>query len=110
MAKKIVSALSLNMADLASQPNGSFNWSVLTVQGAATLAQSGEWTKEVGHEDIARIAAGELGVEALFARTDIKVGAGDMLLVVQYTGSRLPAGTSVLPTGAKIQYVLVTVK
>jgi hypothetical protein len=57
----------------------------------------------VGHQDIANI----LGVK--FNRVSTRLESGDVLYVAQYYGERLPEGVTVLPEGAVIDWVKVSV-
>lgn len=61
----------------------------------------------VGHADIANIVKTELNLNMeLFNRISVTpdFNNGDALLVAQYTGVRLPEGTTQLPEGASIKY------
>ena len=61
----------------------------------------------VGHADTARIFTGILGTEIPMNRVSIDFGGGDLLLVGQYNGPRLPEGTTELPPGATIRWFTV---
>ncbi|MCX7928938.1 MAG: hypothetical protein N2558_04655, partial [Patescibacteria group bacterium] len=54
----------------------------------------------IGHEDLCKI----LGVK--FNRETLTLRSGQGFLVAQYTGPRLPEGTTQLPEGAKITYYI----
>ena len=56
----------------------------------------------VGHADTAAL----LGVPC--NRQTLTLDEGDILVVAQYKGPRLPEGTTVLPEGARFDWVLVT--
>jgi hypothetical protein len=43
-------------------------------------------------------------------RANVSLAAGDRVLVGQYSGPRLPEGTTTLPEGATIKWLVVTVK
>lgn len=58
----------------------------------------------IGHQDLATI----LGVEC--NRVTTKLLEGDTLFVAQYVGGRLPEGSNVLPIGAEIKFLQVSVK
>jgi len=58
----------------------------------------------VGHADTAAI----LGVP--FNRQSIRLGVGDILIVAQYDGPRLPEGSTTLPNGASFRWFKVVVK
>jgi hypothetical protein len=61
----------------------------------------------VGHADTAKIFSIILGREVLVHRESISLGGDDLLLVGQYIGPRLPEGTTELPEGAIIRWLLV---
>lgn len=61
----------------------------------------------VGHADTARIFSGILGTEVPMNRVSIDFGGGDLLLVGQYNGPRLPEGATELPEGASIRWLTV---
>lgn len=61
----------------------------------------------VGHVDTARIFSGILGTEVPMNRINIDLSGLDLLLVGQYSGPRLPEGTTELPSGATIRWFTV---
>lgn len=63
----------------------------------------------VGHADTAAIFSTELGVSVPPNRATVSLKSGDALLLGQYTGPRLPEGTTTLPDGARIRWIRVTV-
>ena len=63
----------------------------------------------VGHEDTANLFSNLLGMPILMNRVSITLNKGDILIVGQYTGPRLPEGTSVLPEGASINWMCINV-
>lgn len=63
----------------------------------------------IGHKDMAKIVGDALGTVIAENRISVKVSLGDVLLVAQYTGPRLPEGITVLPDGAKIVWWKVVV-
>ena len=63
----------------------------------------------IGHADTARIVSGMLGIELPVNRANVKLACGEKMIVAQYSGPRLPEGATVLPEGAKIEFVLVEV-
>lgn len=64
----------------------------------------------IGHSDTANIVANDLGIPNTAERKTISLGKGDILIVAQYIGPRLPEGTTKLPEGAKIEYFVVTIQ
>lgn len=63
----------------------------------------------VGHADTARIFSNTLGTEVPMNRINIDLSGLDLLLVGQYSGPRLPEGTTELPEGATIRWFTVQV-
>ena len=63
----------------------------------------------IGHADTAKIVGGELGIDLPMNRQSVKLELGEQMIVAQYSGPRLPEGTTVLPEGARIDYFIVTV-
>ena len=63
----------------------------------------------IGHADTAWIVSGMLGIELPVNRANVKLACGEKMIVAQYSGPRLPEGATVLPEGAKIEFVLVEV-
>ena len=58
----------------------------------------------VGHEDVARMMASELGYDIPCSRVSASVLPGDCVIVGQYSGPRLPEGATELPPAARIQW------
>lgn len=63
----------------------------------------------VGHADTAAVFGEQLGVAVPANRTNVTLNKGDVVLVGQYRGPRLPEGATTLPAGATIQWLRVTV-
>lgn len=70
-------------------------------------AAGAEIVSAVGHADTAAIFAAQLGREVAPNRVSVKLAAGDILVVGQYVGPRLPEGTTELPEGARIEWWVV---
>ena len=64
----------------------------------------------VGHADTAALFSSLLGREIAVNRISVSLKSGDTLIVGQYSGPRLPEGTSTLPEGAAITWKKVIVK
>jgi hypothetical protein len=58
----------------------------------------------VGHQDTANV----LGVEC--SRVNVSLRKGDILIVAQLQGGRLPEGSTTLPEGFSFKYLLVEVE
>ena len=97
-------AFSLNML---AEKNARITVSELSVAHASKFAA--EARSVVGHPDTAAVFATELGVEVPVNRESVVLNKGDVLIVGQYTGPRLPEGATELPEGAEITWLLVRV-
>ena len=64
-------------------------------------------TSIVGHASTATLLSRELGADVAYNRADVTLDRGDTVLLGQYTGPRLPEGTTELPDGAKVTWILV---
>lgn len=104
MAKYVLNAFSLNML---SQLPASIEAVELTETEAAEVSFE---ASGVGHADTAVVFSSVLGTEVPMNRTTVSLVPGDQALVGQYKGPRLAEGTTCLPEGATIQWLLVTVK
>ena len=100
----ILNAFSLNMlvgnADIAVRE--------ITKDVAASLAVN--CTSAVGHADTAAVFSSVLGVEIPCNRATVALKEGDVALVGQYVGPRLPEGATSLPEGATIKWLIVGVR
>ena len=100
----ILNAFSLNMlvgnADIVVRE---------ITQGVAASLASG-CTSAVGHADTAAVFEAVLGVPVPCNRATVALTEGDVALVGQYSGPRLPEGATTLPEGAAIKWMVVAVK
>ena len=97
----ILNAFSLNMID----GNADIVIREVSLKTAASLAV--HCTSAVGHADTATVFASVLGVPVACNRATVSLQYGDVALVGQYSGPRLPEGCSTLPEGATIKWVIV---
>ena len=74
---------------------------------AAILADA--CVSAVGHADTAAVFSSVLGVEIPCNRATVALKEGDVALVGQYSGPRLPEGATTLPEGATIKWLIVGV-
>ena len=74
---------------------------------AAILADA--CVSAVGHADTAAVFSSVLGVEIPCNRATVVLKEGDVALVGQYSGPRLPEGATSLPEGAAIKWLVVGV-
>ena len=67
-----------------------------------------EVVSAIGHADTARIVGSLLKAEWLPAdRINVTLKPGDLLIVAQVTGGRLPEGATELPGGVSLQFYFV---
>lgn len=76
----------------------------LDIEDAQRLVSEG-LTSYIGHADMAAVVGNLLEKEVPMNRDTMKFHG--VLLVAQYTGPRLPEGTTVLPEGAAVEFWLV---
>ena len=99
----ILNAFSLNMI----VGNADISVREITKDVAASLAA--DCTSAVGHADTAAVFSHVLGVEIPCNRATVALKEGDVALVGQYSGPRLPEGATSLPEGATIKWLVVGV-
>ena len=99
----LLNAFSLNMID----GNADIIVREISLTTAASLAA--DCTSAVGHADTAAVFANVLGVPVACNRATVALKEGDVALVGQYSGPRLPEGATTLPEGAAIKWVIVAV-
>ena len=58
----------------------------------------------IGHADMAELVSQQLGQPVPMNRHSVTLTPGDVVLVAQYTGPRLPEGATTLPEGATITW------
>ena len=66
-------------------------------------------TSIVGHQDTANLFSNILCMDVPMNGVSVTLEKGDILIVGQYTGPRLPEGTSILPEGASINWMCINV-
>lgn len=62
----------------------------------------------VGHADTANVFAGVLELDVPTNRVTVSLEKGEVVVVGQYRGPRLPEGATTLPEGSTIQWIKVT--
>jgi hypothetical protein len=102
----LLNALSLNMA---SSPSGFFRWQMITIEEARSLLTKDGFSSAIGHQDLANVVSDLLGLPVEANRANVLLEPGDLAVVAQYRGPRLPEGTTQLPEGAKVEFYLVEV-
>jgi len=61
----------------------------------------------IGHADTANVLEEMLGLPVPANRINVTLQKGDVAIVAQYIGPRLPEGATTLPEGARIEFWLV---
>jgi len=82
----------------------------ISLQEAQALLKGEGLMSAVGHADTATVLGGLLGFEVPANRTTVSLQKGETAVVGQYIGPRLPEGATELPQGARIVWLLVTVR
>jgi len=75
----------------------------ITVEEARQVLRNG-FVSAVGHADTARLFTNLLGIEVVPNRATVALWPSDALIVGQYSGPRLPEGSTTLPEGATIEW------
>jgi hypothetical protein len=70
-------------------------------------SKGAEIISAVGHADVAALFAAQLKMPVAVNRVSVKLTEGDLALVGQYIGPRLPEGVTTLPDGATIEWWVV---
>lgn len=121
MSFYVLNAFSLNMIDVASCH---VEVKEISLEAASRLwreADSLHWVESgIGHSDTAAVFTNLLGKEVKCNRQTVKLkprrnfgvgkDAGDVALVGQYSGPRLPEGATALPEGATVRWYTVKVE
>jgi hypothetical protein len=77
---------------------------------AAEMVKNDSLTSAVGHTDTAAVFSSVLGMPVPMSRVTVSLVRGDIILVGQYSGIRLPEGATTLPPGSRIRWVRVTIE
>ena len=103
-------AFSINMLPNHSEMDVSFQ-RITVGLASALLREASTVVNGIGHSDTDYLVRNELMILDEVGegnRVNIKLGEKAHLIVAQYSGPRLPEGTTSLPRGAEIKYFLVT--
>ena len=74
-----------------------------------STVKKADFKSVIGHPDTAAVVSDILGKDVPCNRTSVSLSKGDTLYVAQIVGGRLPAGTTTLPAGFKIVFLMVTI-
>ena len=99
----LLNAFSLNMI------SGDANIVVREVSRTMAASLAAHCPSAVGHADTAAVFSSVLGVTVPCNRATVALKDGDVALVGQYSGPRLPEGAVSLPEGATIKWLVVGV-
>jgi len=64
----------------------------------------------VGHADTANVFGSVLGINVPTNRATVSLEIGERALIGQYIGPRLQEGATILPEGATIKWLLITLR
>ena len=103
----ICNAFSLNML---SEMTANIRCEEISATRAAEIIMTEDVDSAVGHFDTAEVFGSDLGIQITTKRNTVTLNKGDSIIVGQYSGPRLPEGACVLPEGAVIRWVLVTIE
>lgn len=81
--------------------------SPLTIEEVKEVLSNNEFTSSIGHPDTANVLTSLLGVNIPYNRINVTLTPGDVLIVAQLTGGRLPENCSTLPNGFNFKFVKV---
>ena len=101
----ILNAFSLNM--ISAFPVD-VHFEEVSLEEARVIAVDCE--SAVGHLETAAVFADALGCPILANRVSVTLFKGDSVLIGQYKGPRLPEGTTSLPGGSTIKWILARIK
>lgn len=102
---KLLNAFSLNMLTVfPAQPL----FEEIPLEEVRTALADG-FESTVGHADTAAVFTDVLGIKVPAIRSTIILNKGDVAIIGQYRGPRLPEGAHQLPEGATIQWLRMTV-
>lgn len=108
MRTYLSNAFSINMLERANQR---VHLVPVSVEEARAHLQWPEgFTCAIGHADTAHVVGSDLDLELAACRMDVQLRRGDILVIAQYRGPRLPEGATVLPADAVIEYWAVDVE
>lgn len=78
----------------------------ITMQEVKELLTN-DFVSAIGHADTANILSNILNTSIPMNRINISLTPGDVLVVAQLTGGRLPEGSTTLPVGFSFKYAKV---
>ena len=105
----VANAFSLSMLPPADHP---IHMAIrpTTAEYVGSWLRASEWVSAVGHTQTAAIFTDGLDIEVPTNRISVSLMQRDTLFVGQYTGPRLPEGSTSLPEGAAIRWFQITLR
>lgn len=103
---KVLNAFSVNMVSIGTSQ---VSFEDVSLEQALGLLTAETVESCVGHPDTANMFENILDVQLPCNRVTVLLEKGETALLGQYSGPRLPEGATVLPPGASIRWVKVTV-
>lgn len=99
-----------NAFSLQMLPDGDVNVAVRSIPVESVKAMlGGDFANAIGHADTAAVVGSILGLDLQANRANIALNKGDVLVVAQLVGGRLPEGSTTLPEGFQLVFKLVTI-
>lgn len=103
----LANAFSLQMLDLTQACNIKVT-PMCDIDAIEFLSING-WTSAIGHEDTAKVVENYINLYVPFNRINISLKKGDILIVAQLIGGRLPEGSTTLPENFKLKFIKVEI-
>lgn len=104
----VTNAFSLNMLGQLAEGT-SVGIAPITAAAVKSALRVVKYRSIVGHADAAALLSGCVKHPIAFNRESVTLSPGDVVIVGQYSGPRLPEGATTLPEGATITWLKVTV-
>ena len=98
---KVLNAFSINMLERRGQR---IEFVPIDLAAARNLCRNEPIESYVGHAYTALILSTMLNATIPMNRVNYEIALGDVVLVAQFTGTRLPEAATALPEGATIEF------
>ena len=109
--KKVYLANALSLQMLPTEQATDLRIWPMTVEAVKEFVRDGiKFESAIGHADTAAVVSGILGQSVPTQRISISLKPGDILVVAQLVGGRLPEGATTLPDGYDIKFFGVKIK
>jgi len=103
----LLNAFSFNLIDWAETNRAKIQVQKLTLEQTKEILEKENVVSYVGHKETASILTGLLGREIPCQRATVTLQHWNQAIIAQYIGPRLPEGTTQLPPGAEIIFLLI---